>query len=136
MSDKSDPLYAIGYEHGLGGLNNDGVDSKAYVAGQKAGSEARAMFMSAGFEPLGNGSFAVSFSATPAQESADCRAELKEAVLCALDLRAHIAAMAQVVEAARGIIKDADNGALGLPGEPFHELRQALATLEAAHDKV
>lgn len=72
---KADPLYAIGYEHGLNGKINPNVESDAYFAGQQAGEEARAMFTSAGFEPMGNGSFSVSLTAshsnarTPAEEA-------------------------------------------------------------------
>jgi hypothetical protein len=65
---KSDPMYAIGYEHGLNGRVNPSVESDSYLAGHQAGEEARATFTSAGFEPVGNGSFAVSTTATPAQE--------------------------------------------------------------------
>jgi hypothetical protein len=59
---KSDPLYAIGYEHGLNGKINPNVESDAYFAGQQAGEEARAMFAGAGFEALGDGSFAISLT--------------------------------------------------------------------------
>lgn len=65
---KSDPLYAIGYEHGLEGLINKLVDSEAYTAGQEAGAEARAMFAAAGFEPMGGCSFAVRFTTSPLQQ--------------------------------------------------------------------
>ena len=64
---KSDPLYAIGYEHGLEGLINAKVDSAAYFAGQKAGSEARAAFTEAGFRADGGGVFSLSVG-TPRKE--------------------------------------------------------------------
>jgi len=68
MNMKSDPLYAIGFEHGLDGLINEDVDSEAYTSGQKAGSEARAIFSAAGFKPVDKGTFSVSMTISPTNE--------------------------------------------------------------------
>ena len=61
MSDiRNHPHYAQGYEHGFNAHTPFMIDSDEYLAGHKAGRDARKAFLGAGMTQTGPGQFGMS----------------------------------------------------------------------------